>query len=136
MSPGNPLRVLVVDDNRDAADSLALLLRLLGHQAVAVYDGPAALESARAVPPDVAMLDLGMPGMTGYDLATQLRALPGLEKVTLVAVSGYAGEADRQRAGGAGFSHYLLKPTPVSDLRAVFQAIAGTRPGNNADPLP
>ncbi|HJT78286.1 MAG TPA: response regulator [Gemmataceae bacterium] len=129
--PGGPVgdtrgcRVLVVDDNRDAADSLALLLPLWGHAVRVAYDGPAALEAVRAYRPEVVLLDLGLPGMTGYEVAGRLRREPGLEKVVLVAVSGYGQEADRRRTRGAGFRDHLVKPVDPGDLR---QLLAGLCP--------
>jgi PAS domain S-box-containing protein len=110
-------RILVVDDNVDAVESLALLLRLDGHDVQAVYDGPAALAAAAANPPQVAILDLGMPGMDGYEVARRLRALPGLKNVLLLALTGWAEANDRQRCYEAGFDGHLPKPVDWDALR-------------------
>lgn len=105
------LRLLVVDDNRDAADSLAMLLGLWGHRARAAYDGATALRSARAEPPDAVLLDLGMPGLDGYELASSLRP------AALIAVTGFADRAHRDRADAAGFDHFFVKPVDLDALR-------------------
>jgi PAS domain S-box-containing protein len=101
-------RVLVVDDNVDAADSLAELVQLFGHSTEIAYDGPTALAKAQANPPDVVLCDIGLPGMSGYDVARALRAKP--TGMRLVAVSGYAQPEDVQRAAEAGFDHHVAKP--------------------------
>jgi PAS domain S-box-containing protein len=108
LSPGR--RILIVDDNADAAETLALLLRLNGHDVQTALDGPAAVEAARAFQPDVALLDIGLPGMDGYEVARRLRREPGLKDVRLVAVTGYGREEDRLRSREAGFDHHLTKP--------------------------
>ena len=103
-------RLLVVDDNRDAADTLAALLRLSGHDVRTAYDGPSALEAARAHRPALVFLDIGMPGMDGYEVARCLRAMPELNEIVLAALSGWAQEGDRRRSRAAGFDHHLVKP--------------------------
>lgn len=110
--PGPPAghrTVLVVDDNRDAADSMALLLRLEGHQATVAYDGPGALDAVRREPPDLVLCDLGLPGMDGFQVARALRA-GGSRCPRLVALSGYAQPEDVQRALAAGFDAHIAKP--------------------------
>jgi CheY-like chemotaxis protein len=114
-SPGR--RVLAVDDNVDAAESLALLLRLEGHEVRTAHDGPAALAAVQAERPDVVILDLGLPGMNGYEVARRLRALPGSEDMLLVALTGWAQEEDRRRCHEAGFDGHLPKPVEFSALR-------------------
>ncbi len=110
-------RVLVVDDNRDAADSLAQILELLGQEADVAYDGPSAIEKARSSPPDVVLCDIGLPGMSGYEVAKALRALLG-ETVKVFAVSGYARAEDVERAREAGFDGHVAKPPdPESIVR-------------------
>lgn len=108
-------RVLIVDDNRDAADSLAQLVRLFGHVPVVAYDGPEALSIARDRRPDVILCDIGLPGMNGYDLARRLKA--EFKSMTLVAVSGYAQEEDRRQSAEAGFEGHLAKPADPEDIR-------------------
>src|SRR5215470_1303166 len=102
--------ILVVDDEPDSADSLALFLRLRGHDVRTAYDGPTALKEVQNHQPDVIFLDLGLPGMSGYDVARRLRATPGVGRMRLVALTGYGTEADRQMARDAGFDLHLAKP--------------------------
>ena len=106
--------VLVVDDNVDAADSLAELVQLFGHSTEVAYDGPTALAKAQANPPDVVLCDIGLPGMSGYDVARELRAKRS-SGMRLIAVSGYAQPEDLERAAEAGFDHHVAKP-PDPDL--------------------
>jgi PAS domain S-box-containing protein len=117
-------RVLVVDDNANTADSLALLLRLAGHDVRVAHDGSSALEAARAERPDAVFLDLGMPGMDGYEVARRLRQESGLEGVRLVALTGWGKDEDRRRTREAGFDQHLVKP---ADLPAVQAVLAGGR---------
>jgi len=105
-----PRKVLVVDDNVDAAETLAEMLRLLGHEVSVAHDGVAAIEVASTSPPQLALLDLGMPVMDGYELARRLRALPQLGGVSLVALTGYGTERERERALQSGFDRHLVKP--------------------------
>jgi PAS domain S-box-containing protein len=112
-----PQRILVVDDNVDAAESLAVLLRLEGHEVRLVPDGPGALAAAQAESPNVVILDLGMPGMDGFEVARRLRALPGTKSTLLVAITGWAREEDRRRCYEAGFDGHLPKPVEWDDLR-------------------
>jgi CheY-like chemotaxis protein len=112
--------LLVVDDNRDAATTLALLLRLKGHTVRVAHDGASALESAAAFRPDVVFLDIGMPAMDGYEVARRLRQVPELRHTRLVALTGWGQEEDRQRSLQAGFDHHLVKPPQVSDIDAVL----------------
>ena len=114
------LRVIVVDDQRDVADAVAMLLESIGHDARAVYDGPAALEVSREEPPDVMFVDVGMPGMTGYDLARQVRRDPALAKTYLVALTGYGRDEDRARAVEAGFDVHVTKPLAEPRLRELL----------------
>jgi signal transduction histidine kinase len=114
---GRGLRVLVVDDNVDAAQSLAQLLALDRHEVYVAYDAPGTLESARAHPPEVVLLDIGLPGGDGYQVARRLREEVGLKDAVLVAVTGYGQEEDRRRSARAGFDHHLVKPVDVEALR-------------------
>jgi CheY-like chemotaxis protein len=116
-------RILVVDDNVDAADSLALLLRLEGQDVRVAHDGPAALAAVEAEPPALVFLDIGMPVMNGYDVARRLRQRPGLENLVLVAMTGWGQEEDRRRSQEAGFDHHLVKPVEPD---ALHKLLAGT----------
>jgi len=113
-------RVLVVDDNADAAGMLAESVRAMGHVTAIAYDGPSALRVAADFHPDVALLDIGLPVMDGYELAHQLRALPGLASLALIAVTGYGQPSDRARAREAGFVDHLVKPVRFENLAAVL----------------
>jgi len=119
--PGPARRVLVVDDQPDSTDSLALLLRLRGHEVRTASDGSSALEEFARYRPEVVFLDLGLPGMSGYDVARQLRAMPEARDVRLVALTGYGTEADRERTRAAGFDVHLAKPV---DPHAVESLLA------------
>jgi CheY-like chemotaxis protein len=110
-------RVLVVDDNVDSAESLALLLELYGHDVRLAHDGLTALDEARASAPDVVLLDIGLPKMDGYAVARHLREEPALAHVRLIAMTGYGQEEDRRRAREAGFDHHLVKPVDLDSLR-------------------
>jgi signal transduction histidine kinase/ActR/RegA family two-component response regulator len=121
-------RVLVVDDNADAADSLAILLRMYGQIVRVVHDGMAALEAAQCEPPDVVFLDLGMPGMNGFEVARRLRQQPATENALLVAVTGWGQAEDRRRTHEAGFDHHLVKPVDAGAVQGLLaQAIAPAR---------
>lgn len=117
--------VLVVDDNEDAAELLTMLLAVLGHDARAVHDGPAALDAARRIKPDVVFLDIGLPGMNGYEVAKQFRADPALATTVLIALTGWGSEDDRRRSKEAGFDHHLTKPI---NARQVETLLAGLSP--------
>jgi PAS domain S-box-containing protein len=114
------LRVLVVDDNADTAELMAESVRMMGHVAQVAHDGPAALRIAAQLHPDVALLDIGLPVMDGYELARHLRALPGLAALRLVAVTGYDQEADRRHTEAAGFERHLVKPIHFEQLEEVL----------------
>ncbi|MEO8358518.1 MAG: PAS domain S-box protein [Vicinamibacteria bacterium] len=113
-------KILIVDDNADAAESLAVLLSLDGHDTSVASNGPAALEAMEMAPPHVAFLDIGMPGMDGYEVARKVRANPHLGNVKLVALTGWGQDHDRRRAREAGFDHHLTKPVEPSLLNAVI----------------
>jgi signal transduction histidine kinase/DNA-binding response OmpR family regulator len=135
--PGQPvqaaehIRILVVDDNVDAADSLAKLLRLDGHQIRTAYDGLAAIEAARAFKPQAVVLDLGLPGQSGYDVARRLREEFPAERPLLIALSGYGEARDRNRSQEAGFHHHFVKPLDFSVLVA---ALTAAGPHKNGQP--
>jgi two-component system CheB/CheR fusion protein len=109
-APASSRRILIVDDSTEAADSLALLLQVLGHQVMTVYDGPDALAVALTFRPDIIILDIRMPKMDGYEVARQLRAMPEAASTVLVALTGFGRPEDIQRARDAGFDHHFLKP--------------------------
>jgi PAS domain S-box-containing protein len=117
------LRVLVVDDQRDIADSIAMLIEHVGHESLAVYDGFAALETARTMRPNVIFVDVGMPGMTGYELAAHVRQDTALADVVLIALTGYGRAEDRTSAMQAGFNLHLTKPLSESRLRDVLAGV-------------
>jgi PAS domain S-box-containing protein len=117
-------RVLVVDDNRDAADSLAILLKSFGLDAGTAYDGLSALEAVRVTRPAVVFLDLGMPGMDGYAVASEIRAQPHYQGVVLVALTGWGQEHDRRRTKDAGFAYHVVKPADIHTVRALLDEIA------------
>ncbi len=116
-------RVLVVDDNADAAEMMRTLLELDGHQVTAVYDGGTAIERAAALQPDVVLIDLGMPGMDGFEVARRLRAEPSLGRAVLVALTGYGQEEDVRRSREAGFDHHVTKSADFEPLRRVLDAL-------------
>jgi PAS domain S-box-containing protein len=119
-------RVLVADDNRDAADSLALMLRLAGHEVHTAHDGQEAVEAAAWFRPEVALLDIGMPRLNGYEACRRIREQPGGRQIVLVAVTGWGQEEDRRRASEAGFDRHLTKPVDPADLERVLAAPAPT----------
>lgn len=115
-------RVLVVDDNRDSNESLATLLKLNGHQVETAEDGPAALTAARAFHPEIVFLDIGLPKMNGYDVAKRLRQEPGLNQMSLIAMTGYGQEADRRRSQEAGFDGHMVKPADPIEIEKLLAA--------------
>jgi signal transduction histidine kinase/ActR/RegA family two-component response regulator len=117
---GTKSRVLVVDDNQDTATGMAKLLEILGHEVVAAYNGPSAIEKARELRPDVVLLDIGLPGMDGYEVARKLREDPCCSDAILIAASGYGQEDDQRRCREAGFNHHLVKPVDYKLLISLF----------------
>ena len=115
-------RVLVVEDSPDGADTLALLLRINGHEVRTAGDGPSALKAAGAFQPHIILLDIGLPGMSGYEVATQLRQLPGMASALLIALTGYGQERDRDRSRQAGFDLHLTKPIDHQALLRVLRS--------------
>jgi CheY-like chemotaxis protein len=122
---GRPRRVLIVDDVRDNADSLAGLLNAMGHEVHAAYGGAEAVEIASAVHPDAVLLDLGMPGVDGYQVCRQLRRQPWGESMLIVALTGWGQETDRARTEDAGFDHHLIKPADLSTLSQLLHTTNG-----------
>ena len=109
-------RILVVDDNRDTAQSMARLLKLLGNEVETAHDGPSAIEVARTLRPEFVLLDIGLPGMDGYEVARRLREEPCCTPAVIIGVSGYGQDEDRRRSREAGFDHHLIKPVDFDKL--------------------
>jgi len=123
-APGQGLRVLVADDNVDAAETLAALLAEMGHEVREVHDGEAAVQAAAAFDPHLLLLDIGMPKMTGYEACARIRRLPGGERRTLVAVTGWGQPQDLQRSQEAGFDRHLVKPIDPQLLGPLMEEVA------------
>ncbi|HVK70740.1 MAG TPA: GAF domain-containing protein [Polyangium sp.] len=121
------LKVLVVDDNIDGAESLAELLQLSGHTTEVAHTGPSALVAARAFEPDVVFLDIGLPGMTGYEVAQRLRTEEGFGRLVLVALTGWGTDEDRRQAREAGFDYHLTKPVDLQEVQRIVEAVAAKR---------
>lgn len=117
------LRVLVVEDNPDAAEALNMLLELFGHRATVVPDGLRAIEAVRAATFDVALVDIGLPGIDGYEVARRIRTMPDGQAIRLVAVSGYGLDADKRRAQSAGFDEHLTKPVKIERLQELLNRL-------------
>lgn len=122
-SGAGQLRVLVVDDNRDAAETLAALLDVMGHAAPVANDGRQALRMIQSFRPHVVFLDIGMPGMSGYEVATEIRRNPDYAGVKLVALTGWGGEQDRARSASAGFDMHLTKPATIASIEQVLAQV-------------
>jgi len=126
-------RILVVDDNRDAADSLGMVLQLLGAHVHVVSDGPSALEAYDAHAPEIVLLDIGMPGMDGYEVARGIRARDPARRTAIVALTGWGQDTDRRRARDAGFDHHLVKPADMGVLKQLLTTLdGGSSEGNVA----
>jgi CheY-like chemotaxis protein len=123
MTSSAPARVLVVDDNVDAAETLSTFLDMIGMEARSVNDGAAAVQAALDFAPDLVLLDIGLPGMNGYEVARAMRQQPKLAGVTLVALTGWGADDDRRRAMEAGFNHHLTKPVDLSVLEEMLQKV-------------
>jgi len=127
-------RILVADDNSDALESLATLLELSGHEVFSAANGALALESAERHLPEVALLDIGMPKLDGYEVARRIRAQPWGRRITLVALTGWGQESDRRRSGEAGFDSHLVKPLDLDKLTALLERLpVSIAPGQGAD---
>ena len=116
-------RILVVDDHPDSAESLVLLLRLKGHEVFLAHDGPAALEEFQRSSPELALLDIGLPGIDGYEVARRARVLDPKHTCMLVALTGYGGDRERKMAREAGFDEHLVKPVPFDTLLALVASL-------------
>lgn len=119
------LRVLVTDDNRDNADSCAMLLQLSGHEVRTAYSGQEALTLGADFVPQLALIDISMPNMDGYEVARQIRASQWGRQLVLVAVTGWGQDADKQMAEGAGFNHHLTKPFDIETLNPLLAKCSG-----------
>jgi PAS domain S-box-containing protein len=126
--PPAPLRVLVVDDNADAADSLVALLEMLGHTTWVARDGPQGLHLALDVRPDLVLLDIGLPGMSGYEVARAIRHSQGVRQIVLIALTGWGAQSDQQQSHDAGFDQHLTKPVSLEALEQALAAAARTLP--------
>jgi CheY-like chemotaxis protein len=122
IATGDQLRILLVDDRPDCIETMAKLLELRGHQVRCTSDGATAVELADASRVDVVLLDIGLPGMNGYQVAEQLRRRWSPDQLTLIAVSGYGGEEVRRRSSRAGFDHHLVKPVSLGDLERILES--------------
>ena len=133
--PAAGLHILIAEDRADCAESLAMLLRLFGHEVEIARDGPAALEAVRADEPDVVLLDLGLPGMSGYEVAQRIsghRAWKNKKAPLLIAVTGFGHEADRRHSAEVGIGLHMVKPIEPEQLRAVlerFRSVLHAPPG-------
>jgi CheY-like chemotaxis protein len=114
---------MVIDDNRDAAESMSMLFELWGHEVVCVFDGQAALATAAKFRPHAVFLDIGLPGMDGYEIAERLRELPQAARCVLVAITGYGQEDDRRRSREAGIDHHLVKPVAPETLHELLESL-------------
>lgn len=133
-------RILVVDDNEDAADLLAMMLERLGHTTRVAHDANEALEIVDAFASDLAILDIGLPVMDGYELARRLRERPATSAMKLLALTGYAQASDRDRATAAGFDAHLVKPISIDGIEAIIETLLfpsdptpSTPPGNDVE---
>jgi PAS domain S-box-containing protein len=124
MSDGRRFRILVVDDNADAAETMSDYLEMSGYASQVVYNGTQALEIIPKFRPEVVFLDIGMPGMNGYEVASEIRKMPEMAGVTLVALTGWGAGTDRQKAQEAGFDHHLTKPASFNTVHALLSALA------------
>ncbi len=116
-------RVMIVDDNEDAAEMLGMLLETTGHETCVITESPAAIAAARAFRPEVVVLDLGMPVLDGFEIARALRADDELRDVVLVALTGWGADEDRERCRDAGFDHHLTKPVTASTVHKLLATL-------------
>ena len=132
-----PIRALIVDDNIDAAETLSVLLRLGGHETFLAHDGLEALKAAAEFKPDIVLLDLGLPGIDGYEVARSLRRMPELGTPVLVAVTGWGSPEDRRRSKEAGFYEHLTKPVDISVIELILTTLPGRCPngGDGGPPV-
>ncbi len=122
-SDGSALRVLVVDDNIDSAQSLGMLLEATGHDVRLAYDGPTALQATLDYRPHVVLLDIGLPDLDGYEVAKRIREATTLQNIVLVAMTGYGNVSDLRRSKEAGFNHHLVKPADFGKVQEILANI-------------
>ncbi len=120
LAAAKPCRILVIEDNLDQAQTLAALLALWGYEVTTANEGTAGIEIAATFKPDVVLVDLGLPGISGYEVARRLRKHPQLKDVRIIAQTGWGDSNDRRRTREAGFDHHMLKPLDPEELRAVL----------------
>ena len=118
-----PHRILVADDNRDSAETMAMLLQPSGHTVRVAFDGPWALPAVREFQPELVLLDLGLPGLTGYEVAKKVQEMTLAHRPMLVAMTGYGQQGDRQRTRAAGFDHHLVKPVDLEMLQQILRTV-------------
>lgn len=123
---GRGKRVLVVEDHRDSAEMLCEVLQVYGCVTRIAHDGPPALEAAQSFKPDIALIDISLPQMDGYEVARRIRQLPGLGEIKLVALTGHSEAAHRSRSEQAGFDRHLVKPVDPEELRRLIGGWGGT----------
>jgi CheY-like chemotaxis protein len=123
VASGRKRRILAVDDNRDAADSLALMLQMMGHETCTAYDGLEAVQAAATFRPEIVLLDIGLPKMNGYEVAREIRQQPWGESLIMIALTGWGQEEDKRRAFEAGFDHHLTKPVEAPTLERLLAII-------------
>jgi signal transduction histidine kinase/CheY-like chemotaxis protein len=128
-----PASIIVVEDNRDASESLVMLLELVGHRVQAFSDGAIALDAARTQPPDMMLVDIGLPGIDGYEVVRRARQEPSLRRVCMIALTGYGRDEDRQSALAAGFDHHLVKPVEAETLHGLVARLAAASGTSQAD---
>jgi len=131
---GDACAILIVDDNQDAAQILGELLSMQGHDVRVAYDGPSALDAVKHFTPRIALLDIGLPIMDGYEVAGHLRALPHLQGIGLIALTGYGQASDRLRSANAGFDHHLVKPVDIDVVEELIRATLTARPADSQMP--
>jgi two-component system OmpR family response regulator len=117
---GQPRRVLLVDDSVDAAEAMSMLLETLGHEVRTLHDGPSALAAVDEFAPEVVILDIGLPGMDGFEIAREMRLRPVTKAALMIALTGYGGESDRQKSRDAGFDYHLVKPVSFTAIEDVI----------------
>ena len=123
LAPGR--RILIVDDNKDAATSLAMLLEMSGAATELAFDGPSAIDVAARFRPEVVLMDIGLPGLNGYEVARKMRSEPWGKKATLVAITGWGQVEDRQRSKEAGFDAHVVKPVDYAALMKLLATTSG-----------